>query len=120
MGSESRPGLRWRRGRGALALLALASIACHDAAKTAPDPGTIKVGFIASLTGNFSPLGSEDKKAVELAVEQINASGGLLGRKVELIVRNDETQPDQSVLAFNDLKGMESPWPSERRFRTSR
>jgi branched-chain amino acid transport system substrate-binding protein len=107
MGSESRPGLRWRRGRGALALLALASIACHDAAKTAPDPGTIKVGFIASLTGNFSPLGSEDKKAVELAVEQINASGGLLGRKVELIVRNDETQPDQSVLAFNDLKGMD-------------
>jgi branched-chain amino acid transport system substrate-binding protein len=81
-------------------------MACRDASKT-PDRGPIKVGLIASLTGNYSPLGSEDKKAVELAVEQINSSGGLLGRKVELIVRNDQTQPDQSVLAFNEVKGMD-------------
>jgi branched-chain amino acid transport system substrate-binding protein len=79
---------------------------CRDSAKTA-DLGPIKVGFITSLTGNYSPLGSEDKKAVELAVEQINAQGGLLGRKIELISRNDQTQPDQSVLAFNELKGQD-------------
>jgi branched-chain amino acid transport system substrate-binding protein len=71
------------------------------------DQGPIKVGFIASLTGNFSPLGGEDKKAVELAVEQINAQGGLLGRRVELVERNDQTLPDQSVLAFNDLKSQD-------------
>jgi branched-chain amino acid transport system substrate-binding protein len=83
-----------------------AALGCHDAAKPA-EAGPIKVGFIASLTGNFSPLGSEDKKAVELAVEQVNAQGGLLGRKVEILERNDETQPDQSVLAFNDLKSQD-------------
>ncbi|HLK35949.1 MAG TPA: ABC transporter substrate-binding protein, partial [Polyangiaceae bacterium] len=80
------------------ALLAVAAGGCHDAAK-APPQGPIKVGLIASLTGNFSPLGSEDKKAVELAVEQVNAQGGLLGRTIELVERNDQTQPDQSVLA---------------------
>jgi branched-chain amino acid transport system substrate-binding protein len=65
----------------------------------------IKVGQIVSLTGNYSPLGSENKKSVELAVEQINAKGGVLGRKIELVVKDDKSQPDQSVLAFNELKG---------------
>src|SRR5579864_3468823 len=94
-------------------LLAFTAMACRNAPKGDGEAagqgaaqGPIKVGFIASLTGNFSPLGSEDKKAVELAVEQVNAQGGLLGRTIELVERNDQTQPDQSVLAFNDLKGM--------------
>ncbi|HET7539166.1 MAG TPA: ABC transporter substrate-binding protein [Polyangiaceae bacterium] len=65
---------------------------------------TIRVGLIASLTGKFSALGSEDKKAVELAVEQVNAAGGLLGKKIEIITRDDQTLPDKSVLAYNDLK----------------
>jgi len=65
---------------------------------------TIRVGLIASLTGKYSALGSEDKKAVELAVEQINASGGLLGKKLEVITRDDQTLPDKSVLAYNELK----------------
>jgi branched-chain amino acid transport system substrate-binding protein len=94
----------------------LAAVACRNGSSTeshaasapasaAPADTTIKVGFIASLTGPFAALGSEDKKAVELAVEQVNAKGGLLGRKVELIQRDDQTRPDQSVLAFNDMKG---------------
>ncbi len=68
---------------------------------------SIKVGLIASLTGKFSALGSEDKKAVELAVEQINAAGGLLGRKLELLTRDDQTLPDKSVLAYNELKAQD-------------
>ena len=65
---------------------------------------TIRVGLIASLTGKYSALGSEDKKAVDLAVEQLNEAGGLLGKKVEVITRDDQTLPDKSVLAYNDLK----------------
>ena len=77
------------------------------AAATPAKSDTIKIGLIASLTGKFSALGSEDKKAVELAVEQLNASGGLLGKKVELISRDDQTLPDKSVLAFNELKAQD-------------
>ncbi|MET8865780.1 ABC transporter substrate-binding protein [Nonomuraea sp. NPDC004580] len=65
----------------------------------------IKIGLIVSLTGNYTPLGSEDKKAVELAVEQVNAQGGLLGRKVELVTRDDKTAPDQGIVAYNQIKG---------------
>ncbi|HEU5475521.1 MAG TPA: ABC transporter substrate-binding protein [Actinophytocola sp.] len=71
------------------------------------ESGPIRVGQIVSLTGNYSPLGSENKKSVELAVEQINNAGGVAGRKIELIVKDDKSQPDQSVLAFNDLKGQD-------------
>jgi branched-chain amino acid transport system substrate-binding protein len=65
---------------------------------------TLKIGLIVSLTGNYAPLGSEDKKSVELAVQQINDAGGLLNRKIELLTKDDKSQPEQSVLSFNELK----------------
>ncbi len=71
------------------------------------DTKPIQLGLITSLTGKFSALGSENKKSVELAVEQINAEGGLLGRKVAVITRDDQTSPDKSVLAYNDIKSEE-------------
>lgn len=98
------------------ALVALLAVACKSKdkpeAETAPGASaeaaakddTIKVGLIASLTGKFSALGSENKKAVELAIEQVNAEGGLLGKKLSLVTRDDQTLPDQSVLAYNDIK----------------
>jgi branched-chain amino acid transport system substrate-binding protein len=86
------------------ALLLLLSTACSsNDSPSAEDK--LKVGLIVSLTGNYAPLGSEDKKSVELAVQQLNDAGGLLGRPVELIVRDDKSQPEQSVLSFNELKG---------------
>ncbi|MGW6501115.1 ABC transporter substrate-binding protein [Nonomuraea angiospora] len=93
-----------RRLLPSLVCLALAAAACGgDSGGGAQDP--IKVGLIVSLTGNYTPLGSEDKKAVELAVEQVNAQGGLLGRKVELVARDDKTAPDQGIVAYNQIKG---------------
>ncbi|MGV9384538.1 ABC transporter substrate-binding protein [Nonomuraea sp. NPDC003707] len=93
-----------RRLLPSLVCLALAATACgSDSGGGAQDP--IKVGLIVSLTGNYTPLGSEDKKAVELAVEQVNGQGGLLGRKVELVARDDKTAPDQGIVAYNQIKG---------------
>jgi len=88
-----------------LLLLLLPIAACGDNGDKSGADGTLKVGLIVSLTGNYAPLGSEDSKSVQLAVQQINSAGGLLGRKIELITKDDKSQPDQSVLAFNDLKG---------------
>lgn len=97
-----------RRLVPSLAALALLLAGCGDDGQGgAGGSGPIRVGQIVSLTGNYSPLGSENKKSVELAVEQINNAGGVLGRTIELIVRDDKSQPDQSVLAFNDLKGQD-------------
>ncbi|MDA0633512.1 ABC transporter substrate-binding protein [Nonomuraea sp. MCN248] len=93
-----------------LASLAVALAACGGGGGGGTDGGDggqdpIRIGLIVSLTGNYTPLGSEDKKAVELAVEQVNAQGGLLGRQVELVVRDDKTAPDQGIVAYNQIKG---------------
>ncbi|MFI0352121.1 ABC transporter substrate-binding protein [Actinomadura sp. 9N407] len=96
-----RPGTR-AAALAALAVVLPLAAACGDSSDGGSDP--IKVGLIVSLTGNYAPLGSEDKKAVELAVEQLNAKGGVLGRKVEIVFRDDKTQPDQAVLGLNAIK----------------
>lgn len=89
----------------ATVLLAASLAACGGSDEGGDSSSPIKIGQIVSLTGNYSPLGTENQKSVALAVEEINKAGGLLGRQVELIVKDDKSQPDQSVLAFNDLKG---------------
>jgi branched-chain amino acid transport system substrate-binding protein len=92
-----------RRLLPVLSAFLLLSAACGD--DTGSGGGPIRVGQIVSLTGNYSPLGSENKKSVELAVAKINREGGVLGRQLEVVVKDDKSQPDQSVLAFNDLRG---------------
>ncbi|MEO3742019.1 ABC transporter substrate-binding protein [Plantactinospora sp. B5E13] len=86
----------------------LATAACADDSPAGTGAGPIRVGQIVSLTGNYAPLGTENEKSVALAVEQVNTAGGVLGRQIELVVRDDKSQPDQSVLAFNDLRGRDA------------
>ena len=54
--------------------LVIATAACgKDGGSGTSDTSPIKIGQIVSLTGNYAPLGSENKKSVELAVEQLNS-----------------------------------------------
>ncbi len=69
----------------------------------APSGDPIVIGQIASLTGAYQALGSNDKLGAEQAVQEINDSGGLLGRPLKIVVQDDKTQPDQGVIAFNKL-----------------
>ncbi len=52
--------------------------------------GPIKIGFVAPLTGDASSLGVPAKKAVELAVKEFNAAGGINGKQVELIAEDGQ------------------------------
>ncbi len=55
---------------------------------------TIKLGFVDILSGNFKDIGDRYLEGVKFAVKEINASGGLLGKKVELIIVDSEGKPD--------------------------
>jgi len=68
---------------------------------------TITIGQIASLTGNYTPLGKNDKAGAALAVQEINDAGGVLGKKLKIVVRDDKTDPQQAVTAFNELAGQD-------------
>lgn len=57
----------------------------------------IPIGMVLSLTGDTSLYGEAAKRGAEMAVEEFNAGGGYQGKKVSLIVTDDEAKPDKSV-----------------------
>lgn len=70
---------------------------------SAPTGEPIKIGAIFSATGPGAPLGEPEKFTAEMMQESINASGGLAGRPVEIIVEDDATEESKAVLAAKKL-----------------
>lgn len=66
----------------------------------------IRIGFVADLTGNQAELGVQERNGVQLAVEKINATGGVVGRQIELIIRDDLGTPDGAKNADRELIDM--------------
>ena len=60
---------------------------------------TIKVGEFASLTGSEAAFGRSSDNGTKLAVEQINAAGGVLGKQLELITEDDQSKDGESATA---------------------
>jgi len=63
----------------------------------------IKIGFAGQLTGVYSDLGVQGRNGVQLAVEKLNASGGIDGRMLELIVKNDKNSVKGALEADTQL-----------------
>lgn len=83
--------------RFALATVALAASTWSFAA----DP--IRIGLQGPLTGGSSPMGVSMRDGVKLAVNEINAKGGVLGRKLELVERDDEAKNERGVQIAQEL-----------------
>ena len=81
-----------RFGRGLLAAAGIAlSVALCGGVMAAE---TIKVGVLLPLTGAQAKFGEIEKKSFEMAAEEINAKGGVNGRKIELLFEDDTGKPD--------------------------
>ncbi len=63
----------------------------------------LKVGYLAGLTGSVADLGDAGYAGVQLAVTEINAAGGVGGRQIELLVRDDGQDPEKARGAVRDL-----------------
>lgn len=70
---------------------------------SAAPPGSITVGLLTSLSGSAGLLGRSTVNCAELAVEEINANGGVLGRPVHLLVADDATDVTVGTLAMRRL-----------------
>jgi len=68
---------------------------------TAGEP--IKIGFIAPLTGSLAEHGLDMKQAALLAVEEINSKGGILGRKIDLVIEDTACKADLAVAAVQKM-----------------
>lgn len=72
-----------------------------DAASSGAD--TIRIGGLAPLTGSVSQYGVAVNNAVKLAVDDINAKGGILGKEIEYIPLDEKGDPDEAVRAYTNL-----------------
>jgi len=91
----------------AIAIVA-ASLFLTGCNKPASNPGaiggdTIKVGEFASMTGNEATFGQSSHKGTLLAIEELNAAGGALGKKFELIMEDDQSQAGQPATVVRKL-----------------
>lgn len=85
------------------ALLA-AIAACALPALPALAADTIKIGLVTALSGQSARAGESLTRGMTIAIDEINAKGGLLGgRKLELVRRDDEGNPAKGVLAAREL-----------------
>ena len=68
-------------------------------AESDPEPSgePIKIGALTSLTGNFAPWGIQASAGMQLAVDEINAAGGVGGRMLELVVTDDQSNAEEAV-----------------------
>ena len=64
---------------------------------------TIKIGEIATVTGDFAAYGVAEVEAVKMAVKEINAKGGILGKKVEVVMYDCRTRNEDMVNAARRL-----------------
>lgn len=63
----------------------------------------VRIGFPLPLTGPFAAIAGDMKQGAELAVDELNAKGGILGRKVELLVRDDQLKPQVGAQRTQEL-----------------
>src|SRR5215213_9922833 len=91
-----------------LATLLLTAFACErrevgGTGGTTDSGGTIRVGVYGDLSGQTSSFGESTRDGVKMAVDEINAAGGINGRKIEVLVEDDQGQPQQASTVVTKL-----------------
>jgi branched-chain amino acid transport system substrate-binding protein len=84
--------------------LGLAPMGCKDkGGQRDHSTGDILIGEYGSMTGPTATFGQSSHEGVMLAIEQINAEGGVLGRKIRVISEDDQSKADEAVNAVQKL-----------------
>jgi branched-chain amino acid transport system substrate-binding protein len=77
---------------------ALLALSCKE-----KDSSTVSIGAVFPLSGGVAFYGNESRDGAQLAVDEVNAAGGVLGKKINLISEDDEGMPEKTVNAFSKL-----------------
>jgi len=92
--------MRIRHSRGRLLLALIASTALAGAAQAAD---TIKFGLSGPFTGGSASMGVSMRDGVKLAVGEINKAGGVMGKQIELVERDDQARNEVGVQIAQEL-----------------
>jgi len=88
-----------------VALAAVGLVAGCNKPATAPDANgsPIKIGEFASLTGSEATFGQSSHQGTQLAIDELNAHGGVLGKKIQLLTEDNQSQAGQSATVVRKL-----------------
>lgn len=89
-------------------LAALAALSAGAALPVAAQQKTVRIGSVLSVTGPAAFLGEDMKAAMELAIDEINAKGGINGRKIEWFFYDAESQTQKGLNATRRLMTQDS------------
>lgn len=103
-----------KRGAIVASVLALVLAACagtpsaspgktSEASPTGPSGPPIKIGVVHALSGAAAAFGTVEVQALELAIKEANEAGGVAGRMIELVIRDDQSSPDVGVGLLQQL-----------------
>ena len=89
----------WKR----LAPVALAGVVFASLPLPADAQTPIKIGASMSVTGTYAKPGTYQKQGYDVCIDELNAKGGILGRKVELVIYDDQSTPATAVRLYEKL-----------------
>ena len=94
--------LTWKRiaAFGSIPVLALAVAACSG-------DDAFRIGVMESLTGPGETYGTTANNAKQMAVDEINAAGGINGRMLELVVEDSKCSAQDAITAYNKLTNVD-------------
>ena len=88
----------------AATIVAIAGCAETDNGDDAGDSsGPIRIGAVLDITGAGASLGVPERQTLEMLTEQVNAAGGVNGREIELIIRDNQSTEDEAAKAMNEM-----------------
>lgn len=77
--------------------------ATEDDGAAAAEGDPLRIGMATTLSGSIALFGVANQNGAQLAVDQLNEAGGVLGRPVELVVRDDQARPEEGAAIARDL-----------------
>jgi len=89
--------------KGKQSKILIAVLAVFLMASMAQAADTIRIGWTADMPGIGATFYASQKNAIELFIEQTNAEGGILGKKLELIIRDSKLKPDVGATVAREL-----------------
>jgi len=103
----------------ALAALLIIGYGSYRASSNAPQANTYKIGVVATLTDSGANLGVPWTNGMKMAADEINAAGGINGKKLELSIQDAKIEPASSLNAVNYLLNVSKPDVYEVLFQVS-
>lgn len=93
----------------AVCFMSITMFACGDTGSTTgettdPNKEYINIGFIGNLSGGAKYYGDQVQNGIKLAIKNINAAGGVLGKDLRLVSKDDAGDATQAVTVYNQIK----------------